>query len=388
MAPETLQVVIVADPAQKRLKAKHPWIFSNELAQTPDVNPGELVEVRDRSGHILAIGYYNPHTLIAVRILSFHKYFDLQARIREAIGKRTATNREPVYRAIYSESDHLPGLIADRYNETLVVQILTAGMDKLKEQALHTLIEEVQPKRVLLRNDTPYRKLEGLSENNEWFYGEPVEAEWIELDGLQFLVQYEQGQKTGFFLDQRLNRKRLAEYGPAESLLDIYSYTGAWALYGAAAGIKNVIAVDSSAAALNIAAQNAARNGHSITTVVSDAPAFLREAFSDPQRYARIVLDPPAFCKSKRHLPAAIRAYREINLRAMKCLSRGGMLFTCSCSQPVTPEIFMDVLHQAARASGREFHLRELLLQPPDHPILIGFPESHYLKCAVLQEAG
>jgi 23S rRNA (cytosine1962-C5)-methyltransferase len=383
----TLPITIISDAAKKRLKGNHPWIFSNEIQQKPEIEPGAWTEIRDGSGRYIATGYYNPHTLIAIRILNFHKTFDLTERMVAAQELRNQQYSNGVYRLIYGESDRLPGLIVDRYNETLVVQILTAGMEKLKAEVLDHLLHSLKPRRILLRNDSPYRKLEGLKEQVEWHYGDPVHDEWIEIDGLQFLINYEKGQKTGFFLDQRENRKRLRHYGDAESLLDVFSYTGAWAIYGASAGIRNVIAVDSSEDALRRADQNAAKNGHRITTIVADAPEFLREAAAGSMRYNRIVLDPPAFCKSKRHLPSAVRAYREINLRAMKSLAPRGLLFTCSCSQPLTPELFLQVLHQAAIASGRSFYLRELLFQPPDHPILMNFAESHYLKCAILQVA-
>jgi len=168
-------------------------------------------------------------------------------------------------------------------------------------------------------------------------------------------------------------------------MLDVFSYTGSWSLYGAAAGIKNIVAVDSSEEAIRQVGRNAQLNNCNIGTVTADGAEYLRAVAAGQERFSRIVLDPPAFCKSKRHLSAALKAYREINLRAMKSLSASGVLFTCSCSQPVTPEIFLDILRQAAVASGRQFYLRELLFQPPDHPILMGFPESHYLKCAILE---
>jgi 23S rRNA (cytosine1962-C5)-methyltransferase len=382
-----LPITVISDASKKRLKANHPWIFSNEIQLKPDIEPGAWTEVQDRSGHSIGTGYYNPHTLIAIRILSFKKEVNLAERIAAAQAIRKRHYETDVYRLIYGESDRLPGLIVDQYKETLVVQILTAGMEKLKAEILDHLLQIAKPRRVILRNDSPYRKLEGLKDQVEWFYGDPVHQEWIEIDGLRFLVNYETGQKTGFFLDQRENRKRLLHYGDADSLLDVFSYTGAWAIYGASAGIRNVIAVDSSQEALRKADQNAEQNGYRITTIVADAPEFLRESAAGAVRYDRIVLDPPAFCKSKRHLSSAIRAYMEINLRAMKSLAPGGLLFTCSCSQPLNPELFLQVLHQAATASGRSFYLRELLFQPPDHPILMNFPESHYLKCAVLEVA-
>jgi 23S rRNA (cytosine1962-C5)-methyltransferase len=376
---------VISDRARKRLKSKHPWIFSNEIVEQPTVAAGNLVTVQDSAGNFIATGYYNPHTLIAVRILSFHSTFSLQDRIRKAAHIRTQYYSEPLYRLIYGESDGLPGLIADRYGDTLVVQILTAGMEKMREQILHALIELIQPARILLRNDSSYRELEGLPLKVEWVHGEPLKQQQMESDGIRFVVDFESGQKTGLFLDQQNNRRRLSFYAHGQTMLDVFAYSGMWSLYGAKAGLRHITAVDSSEHALALIGQNADLNGYSITTVASDAFDFLKSQYNTPDRYDVIVLDPPAFCKSKRQLTQALKGYREINLRAMKLLQKEGVLFTCSCSQPVSAEIFEEVLRQAAADSGRAFILREMLLQPPDHPVLLHFPESHYLKCAVLQ---
>jgi 23S rRNA (cytosine1962-C5)-methyltransferase len=380
--------VVVSNRAKKRLKGKHPWIFSNEIVEKPDVSSGEMVEIHDEEGHRIATGYFNPHTLIAVRILSYHQEFDLRDRITKALEFRKRHYQILTYRWIYGESDGLPGLIVDRYSQTLVVQILTAGMEKLRNEIITSLVEFNSSARILLRNDSSYRALEGLPQQTEWVYGDPVDQEIIELDDLKFEVNYTEGQKTGFFLDQQTNRQRLSKYAHGERMLDVFSYSGGWSMYGAKAGLKQITAVDSSADALKSAARNAELNNFSLHCVEQDAFQFLREAYSSKERYDVIVLDPPAFCKSKRQLPEAVRGYREINLRAMKLLERDGVLFTCSCSQPVTPEIFVEVLRQAAADSGRAFRMLELLLHPLDHPVLLQFPESLYLKCAILQVAG
>jgi 23S rRNA (cytosine1962-C5)-methyltransferase len=379
--------VIISTRAKKRLKGKHPWIFSNEIVEKPDVAAGDVVEIHDQQGHRIATGYFNPHTLIAVRILSYHQEFDLRSRIAKALDFRRQHYKTLTYRWIYGESDGLPGLIVDRYSQTLVAQILTAGMEKLRNEIITSLVEYGSPIRILFRNDSSYRELEGLSQQVEWVYGDPVDKEIIELDDLKFEVNYIEGQKTGFFLDQQTNRQRLSKYAHGERMLDVFSYSGGWSLYGAKAGFKNITAVDSSADALKSAARNAELNNFKSNCIEQDAFQFLREAYSWKDRYDMIVLDPPAFCKSKRQLPEAVRGYREINVRAMKLLERDGILFTCSCSQPVTPEIFVDILKQAAADSGRSFRMLELLLHPIDHPVLLQFPESLYLKCAILQVA-
>lgn len=380
--------VIISSRAKKRLKGKHPWIFSNEIVEKPEISAGEIVEVRDEEGHRIATGYFNPYTLIAVRILSYHQEFDLRDRIAKALDFRRQHYKTLTYRWIYGESDGLPGLIVDRYSQTLVAQILTAGMEKLRNEIITTLVEFSSPDRILFRNDSSYRVLEGLPQQIEWVYGSAVDREIIELDDLKFEVNYTEGQKTGFFLDQQTNRQRLIHYAHGERMLDVFSYSGGWSLYGAKAGLRNITAVDSSADALKTAARNAELNNFNLNCIEQDGFQFLREAYSSKDRYDVIVLDPPAFCKSKRQLVEAVRGYREINVRAMKLLERDGVLFTCSCSQPVTPEIFVDILRQAAADSGRTFRMLELLLHPLDHPVLLQFPESLYLKCAVLQVAG
>lgn len=383
----SLPVAVISDRAKKRLKSKHPWIFSNEIERKPEAGSGDSVDVQDKNGNYVATGYYNPRTLIAIRILSYHHTFPLADRIRKAVKTRNHDFSAPVYRAIYGESDGLPGLIADRYGDTLVLQLLTAGIEKLRAEILTTLIDALKPLRILLRNDSSYRQLEGLPEEVIWAHGDALERDVVEMDGLKFEVNFVGGQKTGFFLDQRANRHMLLEMARGESMLDAFCYTGAWSVYGAKAGLTRITAVDSSEEALQAAQQNAERNGFHITTINEDVMQFLRAAYSKPERYDVIVLDPPAFCKSRKNLAQAVRGYREINLRAMKLLNRDGLLFTCSCSQPVTPEIFEDILRQAAADSGRAFVLRKMLFQPPDHPVLLHFPESHYLKCAVLQLA-
>ncbi len=376
--------VIITHRAKKRIKGKHPWIFSNEIEFKPDVPAGTLVEIKDPAEHFLGIGYYNPNTLIAVRILSTHSTFDLEEQIRISCQRR-GQDWAPLHRLVYSESDALPGLIVDRYYGTLVAQILTAGMEAFRDRIVAALIETIHPERILLRNDSSYRQLEGLPLQVEWVHGNPLDHEILDVDGMKFLVHYEKGQKTGFFLDQQQNRRRLAHFARGDAMLDAFCYTGSWAVYAARAGMKRITAVDSSGEALASARQNAELNGYSIITIADDVFDYLRKQYSGPERYDVIVLDPPAFCKSKRHLDQALRGYLDINLHAMKLLNKDGVLFTFSCSQAVTPEIFVDMLRSAAASSGRAFILHEILSQPPDHPILLNFPESHYLKGAVIQ---
>jgi 23S rRNA (cytosine1962-C5)-methyltransferase len=381
----SIPVAVISDRAKRRIKGKHPWIFSNELQTRPAATAGEIVEIQDGKGHRFATGYYNPHTLIAIRILSFNAPFDLRSRLQEAYAVRQKHYSDSIYRLAYGESDGLPGLIVDRYAQTLVVQILTAGMEKMQQEAIDVLKELLQADRILLRNDNPYRELEGLPQKVEWIYGEPLERDVVEMDELKFLIDFSTGQKGGFFLDQRENRKRLASFARAGRMLDAFAYTGAWSLYAAKAGMNPITAIDSSEDALAIARENARLNQAPLETIRTDVFEFLRAQYSKPERYDLIVLDPPAFAKSKRHLTEAIKGYREINLRAMKLLNKDGVLMTCSCSQPVTTDLFLEILRQAAADSGRSFEALDILYQSPDHPVLLQFPESHYLKCVVLK---
>jgi 23S rRNA (cytosine1962-C5)-methyltransferase len=258
-------------------------------------------------------------------------------------------------------------------------------MERFKNEIINSLVSAISPSRILLRNDSPYRELEGLSQTNEWAYGTPIDQDIIEIDALKFEIGFTQGQKTGFFLDQQSNRRRLRQYARGNSMLDVFSYTAAWSMYAAQAGLKEITAIDSSADALKGAARNAELNHFTLSCIREDAFQFLRNAYSSEKRYDVIVLDPPAFAKSKKHLDEALKGYREIKLRAMKLLNRDGILATCSCSQQETPDIFLEVLRQAAAACGRSFRLIECLLHPIDHPPLLSFPESLYLKCAFLQ---
>lgn len=385
---ENLPVVVVSDRARKRLKSKHPWVFSNEIEQKPQCASGDSVSVRDREGNFIAAGYYNPHTLIAVRILTFHGPFNLAERLEQAVSIRRPLYPDNICRLVHGESDALPGLVVDRYRDTVVAQFLTAGMERMKDQVVAELIRVIRPERILLRNDSHYRSLEGLQAEIQWVYGEPLERETLEMDGLKFVIRYTTGQKTGFFLDQRENRNQILRHAGGESMLDAFCYTGSWSLYGARAGFQRITAVDSSKDALESVEENARLNECSIRTVESDVVEFLRKKYSTPERYDLIVLDPPAFAKSKKHLDQAMRGYREINLRAMKLLNKDGVLITCSCSQPLTPDLFEDMLRKAAADSGRAFQLVEMRYQPPDHPVLLHFPESHYLKCAILRLVG
>jgi 23S rRNA (cytosine1962-C5)-methyltransferase len=376
----------------KRLTSGHLWVFSNEIShKLSDFEAGEMVEMVNAKGEYLATGYVNPHTLIAARVLSRRR----AAIDREFLHERLSTAidfRRRLYpdlgacRIVFGEADLLPGLIVDKYADVLVLQTLTAGMARLEELVIDVLVELLNPRCVVMRNDSSFREMEGLSSETRVARGELGDLPVINEGELRFEVDPLEGQKTGFFLDQRENRRAFAEVLDGGRGLDLFSYAGAWAAHAAAKG-GEVTCVDVSARALARAEQNAALNGLSakIQTVRSDCMEFLRKQQRGDIEYDFVMVDPPAFAKSKANLRNAINAYRQVNTLALGLVKRGGFLATSSCSYHVDSEAFLDVIHNAARAASRYARLVEYRSQARDHPALIGMPETRYLKCAIVQ---
>jgi 23S rRNA (cytosine1962-C5)-methyltransferase len=376
----------------RRLLAGHLWVFSNELHESPrNYSAGALVELYDMKETFLGVGYINPHSLIAVRMLSrerrpVDREF-IEERVRDAV-----TLRERLFagssgvRLIYSEGDYLPGLIVDRYGDCLVLQLLTCGMEALKETIIEVLDRALKPAVIVMRNDGRSRALEGLPLYKEIVKGGLESLPVINENGLLFEVDPYEGQKTGFFLDQRENRQALAEMIKGGRGLDLFCYTGAWSVRLAAAGAE-VTAADASERAIAQARKNAELNNlhHKVTFVREDIFSFLEaELREGKERYDFIVCDPPAFVKSAEKLREGVRAYGELNESCMKLLKRGGILATSSCSYQLGREMFLDVLRVAARHAGRRLRMLELRSQCRDHPVLLSMPETEYLKCAFL----
>lgn len=376
----------------KRLLAGHLWVFSNELYESPkNYSPGSIIELYDMKETYMGIGYINPGSLIAIRLLTrekrpVNKEF-LGDRIRDAL-----LLRERLFpgsnglRLVYSEGDYLPGLIVDRYGDCLVLQFLTAGMEALKETIIELLDKRVGPEVIVLRNDSRSRTLEGLPLHKEIVKGDLKALPVINEYGLLFEVNPYEGQKTGFFLDQRENRRALAEMIKGGRGLDLFCYTGAWAVRIAAAGAE-VTAVDASERAIAHARKNAGLNGlqERVSFVKEDIFPFLeKELDAGEERYDFIVCDPPAFVKSAEKLREGVRAYGELHESCMKLLKRGGILAASSCSYHLEREMFLDTLRAAARRSGRRLRLLALRSQGRDHPVLLSMPETEYLKCAFL----
>jgi 23S rRNA (cytosine1962-C5)-methyltransferase len=372
----------------RRLNAGHLWIFSNEVdtQQTPltKFEAGELVRVLAHNDRALGLAYVNPQSLISARLLESWHLPDvswLAARIRAALKLRERLYREPYYRLVYGESDGLPGLVIDRYGSACVVQIGTAGMERLKSVIQQALQQVLECKALLFKNDSAAREMEGLPS-----YVEAATADFEELgsvveDGLKFRAPLAQGQKTGWFFDQAANRRALPKYvRKGARVLDVFSYVGAWGVRAAHSGAREVLCVDSSAAALDLAVSNAEDNGTKIVAVRGDAFDVLEEMSKSGARFDLVVVDPPAFAKRKKEQPKALAAYKRLNQLAMRVLADDGILVSCSCSHHVSPEELQDAIAKAARAAEKHLQIVEIGGQAPDHPVHPAIPETRYLK--------
>jgi 23S rRNA (cytosine1962-C5)-methyltransferase len=377
----------------RRIGAGHPWIYSNEIdAIEGEPEGGAIVDVVDSRGAYLGRGYVNRHSLIAVRLLTRSRDAIDVAFFRKRIARALAW-REDLFpgaralRVVSSEGDFLPGLVVDRYDDVLAVQVTTLGMEARKDWIREALLELLAPRAIVLRNDTPVRKLEGLPLETALWHGEFTPPVTIEVDGLRYQVDPLGGQKTGFFFDQRMNRRLLAGRVTGARVLDAFAYGGAWGLSALAAGAAHVTFVDQAEAAMEAARANAGLNGLAERGDFHVANAFdaLPQMAEARERYDVVVLDPPAMVKSRAKLGQGLKGYRELNRRAMSLLPEGGWLFTKSCSYHVSPEDFLRVLAEAARDAHRPFRFLEWGRQSPDHPILLASPETSYLKCAVLR---
>ncbi len=383
----------LATGKEARLRAGHPWIYRNEIARVEDEGePGAIAQVRDSRGRLLGQAMVNLRSQIAGRLLTRGEepidgaFF--AGRIRQALARCGRSVRGPdACRLIYGEADHLPGLIVDRYGDLLVIQILTAGMERVRETILGILRETIQPRAIYERNDASARRLEGLDLRKGFAWGEGETGLWIEEGGLAFFVEVAEGQKTGFFLDQRENRQAVRRLAAGRDVLDCFCYSGGFGLSAAAGGAASVTGIDLSAEAIAWAGRSAEQNGLAPRCTFRAENAFdaLRAFDREGRRFGLVVLDPPAFTKGRGALAGALRGYKEINLRAMKLLPVGGILASCSCSYHVDAPTFLEMLRAAAADAHREFHLRELRTQASDHPVLLAARETQYLKCAILE---
>jgi len=378
---------------EKRIKSGHLWIFNNEIDKISDIEEnGEIVEILDSKGTFVARGYYNKHSLISVRILTR----DLKQEIDKNFLKEKITKayqyRQNIYprllsyRVVYSEGDLLPGLIVDKYENFLSLQILTLGMEKLKIFILEVLEELFQPEGMVLKNDSIFRELEGLKKEITIVKGNFDSPVIIEENGLKFYADLIKGQKTGFFFDQRKNRSLTASLSKNRKVLDCFCYTGGFALAAAKGGANEVVGVDESESAIKLAQENARLNNfNNVTFQKQEIFNFLRKLNSAGEKFDMVILDPPAFVKSKEKLKEGIKGYKEINLQALKLLDSGGILISCSCSYQLSKEDFLNTIKSAAFDSGKNFRLVKELTQAADHPVLLSMPETQYLKGVILE---
>jgi 23S rRNA (cytosine1962-C5)-methyltransferase len=379
----------VSAKGARRWDQGHPWIYRSDVLKRPDAAAGGVV-VHNERGRPLGVALWSPTSEIALRLLDTdpNATLDLEwwrTRLRDAVARRAPIASDAnAYRLVHGEGDMCPSLICDRYDRWLVVQLMSAGIEHYREEIVTALAELTEPLGILARNDVPLRAKEGLPTTVELLAGDvPREVEVIE-HGVRYLAAPWDGQKTGAFLDQRENRVAAAARARGRAL-DCFSYHGSFALH-LAARAQRVVALDVSAEALRRAARNSALNGFAnVELVEANAFEFLKAEQRARQHYDTIVLDPPAFAKTRASVPSAIRGYKEINLRAMRLLNRGGTLFTASCSFHLTLPLFLDMLRAAAADSGRRLALRELRGQPLDHPGILTVPETSYLKSAVVE---
>lgn len=378
----------------RRIRAGHPWVFSNEIDRIDgERGAGVAAELYDAGGGFLGCGHYTPHSLIAFRLLTRQREDIDQAgfyeqRLRSALAHRRALYPDlQSFRAVHGESDFLPGLVVDRYGDCLSIQMLSAGMELRRGLILEALQQVFAPRGIIARNDVSVRGLEGLEEKVEVLAGEIPEAVEMEENGLRFLVDLRGGQKTGGFLDQKENHLLLRGRSAGRHVLDCFCYSGSWAIHAASFGAASVLGIDISARAVAQATSNAALNGLGDRVTFEECDAFdrLRSLKHEGRRFGVVVMDPPAFVKNRRNIAEATKGYLTVNRRALELLEPGGYLITCSCSYHMGREPFREVLAAAARLARREVRLLATCSQAPDHPVLLSFPESEYLKCFVLQ---
>jgi 23S rRNA (cytosine1962-C5)-methyltransferase len=384
--------VILKKGVHTKVVRGNPWIYDNEILKIEgDFLPGDVVDIYDVSKSFIGRGFINPNSKIRIRILTRKEEEIDKEFFRERILKAWEYRKKVVdtdsCRVVFAEADFLPGLIVDKFSDILVIQTLTLGIDRFKEVIVEVLDEIFQPKGIYERNDVSVRELEGLPQVKGFLKGNfDTKVEIVE-NGIKVIVDVENGQKTGYFLDQRENRASLRGLVDGAEVLDVFCYTGGFSLHALKYGASKVVAVDSSGIALEIAKENAKLNGFMdrIEFIEENAFDLLRRFHKEGRSFDVVILDPPAFAKSSKNIDGALRGYKEINLRAMKIVRDGGFLITCSCSQHITRDLFEKVIESASFDANRLLRLVEFRYQAKDHPILLSHPESLYLKCGIYQ---
>lgn len=392
--PEVPSVVKLKKGAERRILHGHLWIFSNEVdtAATPltAFEAGQLVSVEARNGRSLGIGYINPASLISVRLMErdvqdlqgFDREQWLKQKLENAFSLRQLLFSEPYYRLVHGEGDLLPGLVIDRFDETAIVQITTAGMEVMKETLIRQLVEIAGVSVVHLDNRSTLRTLENLETDDVTPIGTLPEKLVVQENGANFEVAAGSGQKTGWYFDHRENRALAARLASGKTVLDVFSYVGGWSIQAACAGATNVTAIDASQKALSRLEANARDNGVAdrVEAVCGDALEILKQLGADGKSYDLVILDPPAFIKRRKDFKKGVQHYELLNRLAARLVNNGGVLITASCSQAMPGGELEAVARRAARKSGKELQILHQLSQSPDHPWLAGVPETFYLK--------
>jgi 23S rRNA (cytosine1962-C5)-methyltransferase len=386
------QRILLKKGHDARLLGGHLWVFSNEI-HSIEGNPavGDVVDVRRIDGKFIGRGFYHPHSLIAVRIMTWSEEeitpLLFTQRISLALSlRKTLYPASDTYRLVHGESDFLPGLIIDRYNDLFSIQTLSAGVDRRLDQIIKSIIELFNPRTIVERNESAVRALEELPVRSGFLHGSDSSTT-SDIDGIKYEIDVLQGQKTGFFLDQRENRKSLQKYTKGKTVLDCFCNDGGFALNAAAGGASNIEGVDSSDGAIARARTNAVINGFDSSCVFRIADVFetLRTYTGQGRLFDVVVLDPPSFTKSRKTVNTAKRGYADINTMAMKIVTRGGILATASCSHHITEETFLDIIKESAMDAGRQLQQVEWHGAAPDHPVLPAMPETRYLKFGIFR---
>ena len=380
---------------EKDVFAGHLWIYDNEIDRIEGTfEPGDIVDVAAANGAHLGRGFINPRSKILVRLLTRgREEIDgafIKMRLENAFKYREQLglfqNERAAFRAVFGDADLMPSLVVDKFAGCVVIQTLALGMERFKDEIVAVIRDYYHPDCIFERNDVVLREKEGMEQRKGVLYGQAPGIVEIEENGIRLLVDVENGQKTGYFLDQRENRAAIAPFARGAELLDCFCHTGGFALHAAKFGATCVEAVDVSDTALEFVQKNAALNGYdNITAKNADVFDLLNKYQQEGRLFDTIILDPPAFCKTKAALSGAYRGYKEINLRAMKLLRPGGFLITCSCSHFMTPELFLKMLQDAAVDSRRTVRICEIRYQAKDHPVAVNADESLYLKYVALQ---
>ena len=376
---------------EKRIQSGHLWVYSNEIdtqfSPLKSFTSGQTILIETSNGKPLGVGYINPNNLLCARILTRDPNIAIDRslfvhRFNQALSLRERVFDKPFYRAIYGESDGLPGLIVDRFGDHLVVQITTAGMEQQKENICEALKKVFKPQSILLRNDCNSRKAESLNNEIEQAFGITPDSIQIEENNTQFMISPHTGQKTGWFFDHRISRQQISRYVAGKRVLDVFSYLGAFAIQMANAGASELFCIDISAKALDELTINAKLNKveDKVTCIANDAFTAMADLKQDKQKFDVVIVDPPAFIKKKKDTKAGLNAYRKINEAAMRLLNKDGILLSASCSMHLKPDELQDCLRAGSRHLDKTLQIVEQCHQGQDHPVHPAIPETRYIK--------